>query len=205
MGRIGSLPSVPEEYVGDVMATSWALANTDRDPRIVVRAEAGELATQCPSCHDRLLIDIVGTRTAQDAAYFRDALEAPVSSAMRHATQIAEDAALSTAAELLVTAPRRMVVVVDPRHRPRGILTSAQVLAAVKQYSRDQLSTASALQAAIPSEPVIPARARLDFALRVLTREDRDFVLVVDDAGALMGALRATERPRRPGESGLPT
>lgn len=190
MGRIGRLPSVPEEFVADVVSTSWSLAPTNPDPKLVVRAQPGELATQCPSCHSRLLIDVIGT--ADDAHYQRRALEAPVSSAMRHATQIAEDAPLSTAAELLSLSPRRMVVVVDQRHRPLGVLTHAHVLAAIKSHSRDQLSTVSALQAA-SSAPLLPARARLDAALRVLAREDRDFVLVVDEAGTLMGVLLSTD------------
>ncbi len=186
MGRIGSLPSVPEEFVGDVMSTSWSLANTNRDPKLVVRAEPGQLATQCPSCHDRLLIDVVGTPS--DAVYQRRALDAPVSSAMRYATQIAEDASLARAAELLGFSSRRVVVVVDPQHRPLGVLTPSQVLAAVKQYPRERLSTLSALHVA-SSVPLLPARARLDAALRVLAREDREFALVVDDAETLMGVL----------------
>lgn len=191
MGRIGSLPSVPEEFVGDVMSTSWSIATTNRDPKLVVRAEPGELATQCPSCHDRLLIQVIGT--VNDPVYQRRALEAPVSSAMHPVTQIDEDASLSTAAELVSLSPRRMVVVVDTQHRPLGVLTSNQVLAAVKKYPRDQLSTLSALEASVSSGPMLPARARLDAALRVLAREDRDFVLVVDDAGTLMGVLVSTD------------
>lgn len=190
MARIGSLPSVPEEFRGDVVSTSWSLANTNRDPKLVVRAEPAELATQCPSCHNRLLINVVGTN---EAARQQKALDARVGSAMRHATQIADDAPLSTAAELLTASSRRVIVVVDPRHRPVGVLTSTQVLAAVKSYPRDQLSTVSALQVATSSGPLLPAHLRLDAALRVLAREDREFVLVVDSAGVLMGVLLPTD------------
>ena len=184
---------MPDEYVDDVVSTSWSLANTNRDPTIVVRARPGQLATQCPSCRARLLVDVIGDPSEDTSDAGREWLALPAADAMRHVAQVAVDAPLSAAATLLGMSPRRLVAVVDHAHHPLGVVTSTQLVAAVKNRARDELSGLTALDVATSSGPLLPARTPLRTCAQLLTREDRDFLLVVDTAGTLLGVLLSTD------------
>lgn len=191
MGRIGTLPSVPEELVGEVLATSWSIADTNRDPTLVVRARPGQLATACPSCRGRLLIDVVGE--LGEATPPNPRMLRPPSAAIRYATSVAEKTPLFVAAELLTWAPRRTLVVVDSEQRPLGVVTAAHVLSTVKGRSAQELAEVTVLDAATSGGPLLPNSSTLEAAARLLVREDRDFLIVVDEAGKLMGALLSTD------------
>ena len=112
---------------------------------------------------------------------------------MRHATSVLAETPLSVAAELLKSAPRRLLAVVDAEYRPLGVLTPTHVLKAVCGRTRDELSAVTSLEASTSGGSLLPGSARLESAARVLAGEDRDFSLVVDEQGKLLGALMATD------------
>ena len=190
MGRIGSMPSVPDEFVANVSATSWALTNTERDHTIVVRAEQGQLVTDCPSCRCRLVIDVVGRSNGGPRSQNH---ASSVGTVMRFATPVAAGTPLAAATELLADVQRRILAVVDDARRPLGVLTSAQLLFVAHSHTADELVNMTALDASSPGGALLPETTRLDVAARELEREDRDFALVVDADGTLVGVLLATD------------
>jgi predicted transcriptional regulator len=186
MARIGRLPSVPDELMSDVLSTSWSIANTNRDPKLVVRATPGEFVTGCPSCHAKLVIDVLGI-PADDAKQ-----TSTLRSLIRHVTSVAAHTPLTNAAELLSSSTRRLLAVVDTEHRPIGVLASTHVIAAVKYRNRDALVRVTCLEAS--SEAILlPATTTIKMAANAFVRNEWEFVLVVDDGGRLLGAVLAAD------------
>jgi CBS-domain-containing membrane protein len=181
---MGSLPSVPDEFARDVLQTSWSIVQTNPDPTLVVRAVPGQFITGCPSCHNRLVIDVI--RSADPGS--RSLL-----SSLRHVTCIVQSTPLAAAAELLASSVRRMLAVVDHDRRLMGVLSPSDVLAAARDRTRDELSTLTAQAAVAPTRMVLRADTALDAAMRAFVRDDSDYALVVDEGGRVLGVLLATD------------
>lgn len=201
MARIGSMPSVPDEYVEDVAATTWSIANTHRDRAVVLCVESsGQYSLQCPCCRESMLVDVVesalraGARGAQVAGD-----DAPVRSILRFVTCVSATTPLAAAAALLASPGRRLVAVIDAERNPLGVVTPAHVLGAVKDRSLAELSALSALDVATSGGSLLPASTKIRVAAALFARDERDFALVVDSAGKVEGVVLATDFLPRPG------
>lgn len=192
MTHAQSLPLFPEECSEDVLSGSWPIPRTLRDPTLVVRAIPGQFVTGCPSCHSRLVIDIIRTAGNSEAPAGPSA-HSSVGSVLRHVTHVVAGTPLEAAAELLQSSARRLLAVVDSNLRPLGVLTANDVLAAAQGHTREEFAALTADRAASPARSLLTATERLDAVQRAFVRDDTDFALVVDDTGKLVGVLLATD------------
>jgi len=195
MGRIGSMPSVPDDLVHDVASTSWSLAKTGRDHSIAIDgATPGQFSAECPACTAKLLVNVTGGLSmAAPTGSEHQRWQMPVSRVLRYATQIAPETSLRVAAELLSWPARRVLVVVDTEARPLGVLSSVHLVEAMAGPLRADLDRARAIDVATSGGPLMPEKTTLASAARWLVRDDRDYALVVEAGGKLSGLLLAAD------------
>ena len=198
MARIGSMPSVPDEFVGEVVATNWTFANTHRDRAVVLCVESpGQFSVECTGCGESMMVDVVETALRAGSSKVERA-DAPVSSILRFVTCVSATTPLAAVAQLLAIPGRRLVAVVDAERQPLGVITPAHVLNAAKDRSRAELSVLSALDVATSGGSLLPRGTVIRVAAELLSRDDRDFALVVDPSGKLEGVVLAVDFLIRP-------
>lgn len=120
-------------------------------------------------------------------------LDAPVSSSMRFPTVVTETTPLTRTAELLLRPGVTLVVVVDERRRPLGIVTPADALSLARRLDPMALETATALDAARSGGRFMPESATLGAVHASLLDENRDFFVVVGPDGRLAGLITAMD------------
>lgn len=126
-----------------------------------------------------------------DAA--RGPLDAPVASVMRFPTVVTEATPLARTAELLIRPGVTVVVVVDERRRPLGVVTPTDALALARRLSPSALDTATALDAARSGGRFMPETSSLGAVHAALLDENRDFFVVVGPDGRLAGLVTAMD------------
>ena len=189
MARIGRLPSVPDEFLEDVLSTSWSVP-TEPDvsisPPVSVRGQPlVRFAADCPSCERKLVFDVPPDR--------RPELDRSVKRSMRRAAVTDANTPLWQVPELLLQNEARCLVVVDELRRPLGILTPTHVMRAVRTTPSADLSGWVALDAATSGGGYFPERTSLRKAMLQLAQEDRDLAVVIDVEGRVAGILTATD------------
>ena len=120
-------------------------------------------------------------------------LDAPVSSAMRRPVTVAEGTPLSRGAELLLGEGAGLLVVVDERKRPLGVLTPADVVAIVRRVGGPKLDALTVLDAARSGGRFMPETSSVRAARLAMVTEGRDFFLVVAEGGRLAGLITALD------------
>lgn len=120
-------------------------------------------------------------------------LDAPVSSSMRFPTVVTATTPLAQTAELLLRPGATLVVVVDERRRPLGIVTASDALSFAHRLGPVALETATALDAARCGGRFMPETATLGAVHRSLLDENRDFFVVVGPDGRLSGLITAMD------------
>ncbi len=121
------------------------------------------------------------------------ALDAPVSSSMRFPTVVTEVTPLTRTAELLLRPGVSLVVVVDERRRPLGIVTPSDALSFARRLEPLGIDTATALDAARSGGRFMPETATLGAVHAALLDENREFFVVVGPDGRLAGLITAMD------------
>ena len=170
MGRIGSLPSVPNEFLDDVVATSWSITT---DAGIALDSGHGD-----PSA---------------EAVLRELKWDAPSGHFVRFVTTTSPETPFSSLPDLLLETSAQVVVIVDESHRPLGIVTPAHVLRAVRDQPTEELAKLSALDVATSGGALLPETTSLRIAARRLREEDREFMPVVAEGGTLVGIITAND------------
>ncbi|MEX2129422.1 MAG: site-2 protease family protein [Xanthobacteraceae bacterium] len=96
-------------------------------------------------------------------------------------------ATVNDAVEALISTTQREFPVVDGSGRLRGVLTRDAMIKALKERGPDT----PVIEVMETEIPTVPARARLETALRALTELGKPVVGVTDAAGRLIGMLTA--------------
>jgi Zn-dependent protease/CBS domain-containing protein len=94
-------------------------------------------------------------------------------------------ATVNDAAEALIRTTQTEFPIVDGGGRLRGVLTRDAMVKALKERGPET----PVLEVMQPDVPTVPARAKLDTALRLLTQRARPLVGVTDPDGRLVGLL----------------
>lgn len=118
---------------------------------------------------------------------------APVTRIARFPTVVTADTPLTRAAELLVRPGSGVLVVVDERRRPLGVVTPADALAAARRLSPGRFECATALDAASSGGRFVPESSTLRAVHAALLDENREFFLIVDADGRLGGIVTAMD------------
>jgi CBS domain-containing protein len=140
-----------------------------------------------PRMPEDFVEDVLITGESVDAL-----LDAPAEIVMRYPNCVNEDTPVALVPELFLNSTARVLIVVDERQRPRGVVTAAHLLRAAKYRSKDNLEAATALDIATPCG-ALPDSATLRHAAHVFVSQDKNHVAVVNDRGAVVGVLTASD------------
>ncbi len=116
-----------------------------------------------------------------------------VTSITRFPTVVSAKTPLTRAAELLVRPGCGVLVVVDERRRPLGVVTAADALALARRLSPARFDFATALDAASSGGRFVPESSTLTAVHASLLDENREFFVVVDRDGRLSGIITAMD------------
>lgn len=100
---------------------------------------------------------------------------------------------LTRAAELLVRPGSTLLVVVDERRRPLGVVTATEVLALARRVNPTRFEHATVLDAARSGGRFVPETSTLRSVHAALLDENRDYFVVVDQEGRLAGMVTAMD------------
>ena len=106
---------------------------------------------------------------------------------------VAASTALTRAAELLVRPGASLLVVVDERRRPLGVVTATEVLALARRLTPARFEQATVLDAARSGGRFVPETSTLRSVHSALLDENREFFVVVDAEGRLAGMVTAMD------------
>ena len=140
-----------------------------------------------PKLTEDFLEDVLITGESVDAL-----LDAPAEIVMRYPNCVNEDTPVARVPELFLNSSARVLVVVDERQRPRGVVTAAHLLRAAKYRSKDNLETATVLDVSTPCGS-LPDSATLRAAASVFVSQDKNHLAIINDRGAVVGMLTASD------------
>ncbi len=167
MARLGSMPTIPEEYFDDVVATTWSLPT---EPKPMVPERRG------------------GRDTLRDLDW-----DTPIARLVRHVTHVSSKTSLAVVREVFRRSPRtRVIAVTDENLCPLGSISPRDLVQAELVLPFD-VESVTALDAAAEVGMSLPETTSLRAAARVLLEREADFLLAVDEAGRLAGAILSTD------------
>jgi CBS domain-containing protein len=117
---------------------------------------------------------------------------APLRFVMRFPKVVSADTLLSRGATVLLGGVA-LLVVVDDRRRPLGVVLPADVLAAVLRVEAQGLESLTVLDAARSGGRFIPETSTLSAAHSALLEGNREFLVVVAEDGTLAGLITALD------------
>ena len=112
-----------------------------------------------------------------------------MTSITRFPTVVSADTPLTRAAELLLRPGAGVLVVIDARRRPLGVVTPTTALALARRLSPARFDCATALDAACSGGRFVPESSTVTAVHAALLDENRDFFVVVDPEGRLGGVV----------------
>jgi CBS-domain-containing membrane protein len=139
------------------------------------------------SSPEDFLEDVLITGEGVDAL-----LDAPAEIVMRYPNCVNEDTPLEGIPELFLNSTARALVVVDERQRPRGIVTPAHLLRAAKFSSKETLHGATVRDVATSCSS-LPDSASLRAAAHFFVSQDKNYLVIVNDQGSVVGMLTAAD------------
>lgn len=136
-------------------------------------------------------IQPVGTGSTRDESELPHATS--ITRLLRLPPVVAASTALTRAAELLVRPGASLLVVVDERRRPLGVVTATEVLALARRLTPARFERATVLDAARSGGRFVPETSTLRSVHSALLDENREFFVVVDAEGRLAGMVTAMD------------
>ena len=187
MARPNSLPTFPDPFDDDT-SSDWY----DED-----LPGSRSFSVRCPECDAELFVNRIPQSAPPESGVrslsYEVCWEAPVEKAVRYATSVAENTPLSALPELFLRTTARVLVIVDERRRPLGVVTPIHVLRAVGEHTGHDLNAISALDISTSGGALLPERSTLRTAARRLSTEDREYIVVITDEGRLAGLITPSD------------
>ena len=157
--------------VGQAFAVVFGIVGIFYSPMLILIAVFVFLAAQSEAAHAQL-------RAVAQGALVSDAMITAFQS-------LPTDATVNDAADALIRTTQTEFPVVDGGGRLRGVLLRDAMVKALK----DTGPNTPVLEVMTPDIPTVPARAKLETALRLLTEKRKPVVGVTDAEGRLVGLL----------------
>lgn len=170
MARMESMPTWPDDLRSTAARASWSVDSNPPAPAIAQLLE-------------RL----------RPPAVSSELLDQPVAAIMRHPTCLPGEASLARGLERLIAEASPVVVAVDERGRPLGIVTAAHVLRSVQATERERISALTVLDAATSGGAFLTERSTLRSAARRFATEGRELLVVVAPDGITAGVVLASD------------
>jgi len=191
MTRSATLPTFlddDDDERDETVSSSWSIPAEGR-PR--------EFSVRCPECDAELFVSRRTPSTPPESGVrplsFEVCWEAPVEKAVRYATSVAENTPLSALPELFLRTMARVLVIVDERRRPLGVVSPSHVLRAVGDRPKEELDGITALDISTSGGALLPERSTLRTAAKRLSVEDREYIVVITEDGRLAGLLTPSD------------
>jgi CBS-domain-containing membrane protein len=165
-----SMPTWPDELRSSAARESWSIDSNPPAPAVAQLLER----LRSPGVSSELL-------------------DQPVAAIMRHPTCLPGGASLARGLERLITEASPVVVAVDERGRPLGIVTPAHVLRCVQATERERLSALTVLDAATSGGAFLTERSTLRSAARRFATEGHELFVVVAPDGTTVGVVLASD------------